>query len=147
MPAKQLRKRAPSSLTLFPARDPEILDAQATAQMLGISTHAVHGLFKKGELPGRKVARRWLTTRDAVLRWLKGSSEEDALTRAIANGDKNALAAALKSEGPGQEAAVILRLDRFCSSDNLRLRLPNHSHQQSGETLCPSANLASGGRS
>ena len=33
----------------------------------------------------------------SVLRWLKGSSEEDALTRALANGDQKALTAALKS--------------------------------------------------
>ena len=52
---------------------------------------------KKGELPGRKVARRWLTTRDMVLGWLKGASEQDTLARAIANGDQNALTAALKS--------------------------------------------------
>jgi hypothetical protein len=32
-----------------------------------------------------------------VLRWLKGSSEEDALAHAIANGDTKALTAALKS--------------------------------------------------
>jgi Helix-turn-helix domain len=68
---------------------------QATARMLGISTHAVDALFKTGELPGRKVARRWLTTRDAVLKWLKGSSEDDA--RALANGDQKALTAARKS--------------------------------------------------
>jgi hypothetical protein len=54
-------------------------------------------LFKRGELPGRKVARRWLTTRDAVLKWLKGSSEEDTLALAIANGAQKALTAALKS--------------------------------------------------
>lgn len=65
--------------------------------MLAISTHAVHDLFKKGELPGRKVARRWLTTRDTVLRCLKGSSEEDSLARAFTNGDKKAIAAALTS--------------------------------------------------
>jgi hypothetical protein len=65
--------------------------------MLGISTHAVYTLFKKGELPGRKVARRWLTTRELVMGWLKGASEQDTLARAIANGDRNALTAALKS--------------------------------------------------
>ena len=65
--------------------------------MLGISTHAVYDLFKHGELPGRKVARRWLTTRELVLGWLKGSSEEDSLARAIANSDKQALTAAFKS--------------------------------------------------
>ena len=65
--------------------------------MLGISTHVVYALFKKGELPGRKVARRWLTTRDLVIGWLKGASEQDTLARAIANGDQKALTAALTS--------------------------------------------------
>lgn len=100
MATRQTKPRTPSSLVLFPAtrdRDPEVLDVQATARMLGISTHAVYALFKKGELPGRKVARRWLTTRDSVLHWLKGSSEEDTLARAIANGDQKAITAALTS--------------------------------------------------
>ena len=100
MPTRRTKPLHPSCLSLFPvaeSKDPEVLDVQATARMLGISTHTVYALFKKGELPGRKVARRWLTTRDSVLRWLKGSSEEDALTRAIANGDKQAITAALKS--------------------------------------------------
>jgi Helix-turn-helix domain len=100
MPTRRTKASTSSSLPLFPVaetRDPEVLDVQATARMLGISTHAVYALFKTGELPGRKVARRWLTTRDSVLRWLKGSSEKDALTRAIANGDQKALTAALKS--------------------------------------------------
>jgi helix-turn-helix protein len=81
MPAKRPRTRAPSRRSLLPARDPEVLDAQATARLLGISTHAVYALFKKGELPGRKVARRWLTTRELVLGWLKGASEQDTLAR------------------------------------------------------------------
>jgi hypothetical protein len=100
MPARRPNTRTPSSLVLFPVaqdRDPGVLDVQATARMLGISTHAVYALFKTGELPGRKVARRWLTTRDSVLRWLQGSSEEDALARAIASGDQKAIPAALKS--------------------------------------------------
>ena len=93
-------KRANGQTTLFKPpvpRDPEILDVQATADMIGISKDAAYDLFKKGELPGRKVARRCLTTRDAILKWLKGSSEEDTLARAIANGDQKAITAALKS--------------------------------------------------
>jgi hypothetical protein len=97
MSASQPSTRAPASPSLFPTRDAEILDAQATARMLGVSTHAVYALFKKGELPGRKVARRRLTTRDMVLAWLKGASHEATLTRAIANGDKQALTATLKA--------------------------------------------------
>lgn len=102
MATRRTRAHTPQSRTLFPLpkdhdRDPDVIDVQATARILGISTRAVYTLFKKGELPGRKVARRWLTTRDAVLKWLKGSSEEDALTRALANGDKQALTKALAS--------------------------------------------------
>jgi hypothetical protein len=37
------------------------------------------------------------TPQHDLLRWLKGSSEEDTLARAIANGDQKALTAALKS--------------------------------------------------
>lgn len=97
MAASRPRTRAPSSPSLFPTRDPDILDVEATAHMLDISTHAVYALFKKGELPGRKVARRWLTTRELVMGWLKGASEQDTLARAIANGDQKALTAALTS--------------------------------------------------
>jgi excisionase family DNA binding protein len=96
MAAKRTKGQTPLFKPPVP-RDPEILDVQATADMIGISKDAVYDLFKKGELPSRKVARRWLTTRDTVLRWLKGSSEEDALVRAIANGDQKALSAVLKS--------------------------------------------------
>jgi excisionase family DNA binding protein len=100
MPRLGTKARRPSPLSLFPMaqdRDPEVLDVQGAARMLGISMHAVYALFKNGEMPGRKVARRWLTPRDSVLRWLKGSSEEGMLARAIANGDQKALTAALKS--------------------------------------------------
>ena len=57
---------------------------QATARMLGISTHAVYALFKKSDLPGRKVARRWLTARDSVLRWvLRAYAAASASTRSV----------------------------------------------------------------
>jgi hypothetical protein len=100
MPTWRANTPCSAILSLFPVaqgRDPKVLDVQATARMLGISTHAAYALFKKGELPGRKVARRWLTTRDSMLNWLKGSSAEDTLARATANGDTHALTTALIS--------------------------------------------------
>jgi excisionase family DNA binding protein len=62
-----------------------------------VSTDTVYDLLKPGQLPGRKVGRKWLTTRNAVLRWIKSSSEHDTLARSIEGGDRNALAKALKS--------------------------------------------------
>jgi excisionase family DNA binding protein len=75
----------------------EILDVHMTAELLTVSTDTVYDLFKKGELPGRKVGRKWLTTRSAVLHWIESTSHEDTLARAIEQGDAKALAAALKN--------------------------------------------------
>ena len=86
--------RKPQKLVLRSpaAKTSEILDVHMTAELLTVSPDTIYDLFKKGELPGRK----WLTTRTAVLRWIKNSAEEDTLARAIEQGDVKALAAALK---------------------------------------------------
>jgi excisionase family DNA binding protein len=94
MPTRKPRKlvlRSPTSKTS------EILDVHMTAELLTVSPDTIYDLFKTGELPGRKVGRKWLTTRTAVLRWIENSAEEDTLARAIEQGDAKALAAALKS--------------------------------------------------
>jgi excisionase family DNA binding protein len=70
---------------------------QRPRALLTVSPDVVYDLFKKGELPARKVGRKWLTTRSAVLRWIENSAEEDTLTRAIEQVDAKALAAALKN--------------------------------------------------
>ena len=93
------RKRAPA---ISAARLPEVLDVHMTAQFLTVSADTVYDLFQRGDLPGRKVGREWLTTKTAVLRWLEQSTkhntetQEDAvLARAIENGDRAALVAAM----------------------------------------------------
>jgi excisionase family DNA binding protein len=57
-----------------------VLDVQMTAELLTVSADTVYDLFKRGELPGRKVGRKWLTTRNAVLRWIESSSEDDTIS-------------------------------------------------------------------
>ena len=42
---------------------------------LTVSPDTVYDVFKRGELPGRKVGRKWITTRNAVLRWIESSLE------------------------------------------------------------------------
>jgi excisionase family DNA binding protein len=79
------------------AKTSDILDVHMTAELLTVSPDMVYDLFRKGELPGRKVGRKWLTTRSAVLQWIESTSEEDRLARAIEQGDRQALAAALKA--------------------------------------------------
>jgi excisionase family DNA binding protein len=67
------------------------------AELLTVSLDTVYDLFKRGELPGRKVGRKWLTTRNALLRWIESSSENNTLVRAIERGDRHAITNALKS--------------------------------------------------
>jgi excisionase family DNA binding protein len=68
-----------------------------TAELLIVSPDTVYDLFKKGELPGRKIGRKWLTARSAVLLWIESTSQEDTLARAIEQDDAKALADALKN--------------------------------------------------
>jgi excisionase family DNA binding protein len=68
-----------------------------TAEILIVSPDTVYDLFKKGELPGRKIGRKWLTARSAVLLWIESTSQEDTLARAIEQDDAKALADALKN--------------------------------------------------
>lgn len=81
----------------MPARSPEVLDVRMAAALLTVSPDTVYELFARGELPGRKVGRKWITTKAAVLRWIESSSTQDTLTRAIERGDREALAEALNS--------------------------------------------------
>jgi excisionase family DNA binding protein len=92
MPTKPKRKRAVSR---GPVRSPEVLDVQGAAALLTVSADTVYNLFQKGELPGRKVGRKWITTKTAVLRWIENTSAGDTLARAIQSGDADALARAM----------------------------------------------------
>lgn len=94
MPIKKPRKRTPPIVN---TKASEILDVHMTVELLTVSLDTVYDLIKKGELPGRKVGRKWLTTRSAVLRWIESTSQEDILARAIEQGNPQALAAALKA--------------------------------------------------
>ena len=95
MPVKAKKKPARHAVPL--PRNPDILDVHKAAELLTVSADTVYDLFKSGELPGRKVGRKWITTRAALLRWIEGSFSADAVERAIKAGDKGALAVALKA--------------------------------------------------
>ena len=80
-----------------PTRSPEVLDVHGAAALLMVSVDTAYDLFGRGELPGRKVGRKWLTTRSAVLRWIANTSTDDALARALERGDGEALAKAMNN--------------------------------------------------
>ena len=80
-----------------PARSPDVLDVHGAAALLTVSADTVYDLFARGELPGRKVGRKWITTKAAVLRWIEASATNDTLGRAIEDGNAEALAKAMNS--------------------------------------------------
>jgi excisionase family DNA binding protein len=84
-------------------RWPDVLDVHLTAQLLTVSADTVYDLLQRGDLPGRKVGRKWLTTKTAVLKWLEQSAtprptatQETSLAQAIAQGDTAALVEAVR---------------------------------------------------
>jgi excisionase family DNA binding protein len=78
-------------------RNTEILDVHKAAALLTVSTDTVYDMFKSGELPARKVGRKWITTRAALTRWIEGSVVSEAAERALYAGDKAALTKMLQS--------------------------------------------------
>jgi two-component system, sensor histidine kinase PdtaS len=83
MPIRRPRTRPTASASPQPA---EILDVHMTAALLTVSPDTVYDLFKAGELPGRKVGRKWLTTRRAILRWMERPFAPGAPPAAAAGG-------------------------------------------------------------
>src|SRR5437588_12073043 len=89
------RKTKHHRKSVAPPRPRDVLDVHATAELLTVCADTVYDLFAKGELPGRKVGRKWLTTKSAVLRWIEASSNHDTVGRAIESGDIGALTKAM----------------------------------------------------
>jgi excisionase family DNA binding protein len=90
-----MQTNAKAKRIIAPARPAEVLDVQGAAALLTVSPDTIYDLFQKGELPGRKVGRKWITTKAAVLRWIENTSADDALARAVERGDRDALTKAL----------------------------------------------------
>lgn len=95
MPSKPKQKR--TSPAQAPQRVAEVLDVKGTAALLTVGSDTVYALFTSGELPGRKVGRKWITTKTAVLRWIESTASTDTLARRIEEGDSEALAQAMNS--------------------------------------------------
>ena len=66
MKKKQKRGRA---TPLAPA-DPDVLNSEGAAEMLGVSKRLVVRLAGQDRIPGRKVGKEWRFRRTEILRWL-----------------------------------------------------------------------------
>ncbi len=74
----------------------------------------VYDLFAKGELPGRKVGRKWITTKAAVLRWIENTSGDDSLARAVERGDMGALTRAM-NKGKVRDDQLVKNSRALCN--------------------------------
>jgi two-component system, sensor histidine kinase PdtaS len=101
MPAKRPRTR----FTASPApQTAEILDVHMTAELLTVSPDTVYDLLKAGELPGRKVGRKWLTTRRAILRWMESPFAPSAQPAGTVESPATHGAPGTATNGPGWPA-------------------------------------------
>ena len=88
---KPHRKKQAHSRKKHGTRKPDILDVHGIAALLTVSTDTVYELLASGQLPGRKVGRKWLTTRNAVMRWVEQSMAAETAHRSARAGHKAAL--------------------------------------------------------
>lgn len=54
---------------------PDIITAERIAEETGVALASVRNWFRTGQLPGRKIARRWTTTRAALTTFLDAAGE------------------------------------------------------------------------
>ncbi len=58
-------------------RDVDVLNAHDAAKLLGVSVWSVYAAVNRQELPHRRLGRRLLFSRRALVRWLEGASLRD----------------------------------------------------------------------
>jgi excisionase family DNA binding protein len=64
---------------LAPGRDPEVMDADELATFLGVDRKTVYDYAGRGEIPHRRLGKRLLFSRTAIVAWLgacKAASRE-----------------------------------------------------------------------
>lgn len=65
--------------------DSEILDIDAAAKCLGVSSNCIYILARKGKIPATKVGKTWRFHRGTLLDWVAGSGETSQLERILKN--------------------------------------------------------------
>ena len=57
--------------------DPEILNIEQAAELLGVSVKTFHKVLHSEELPARKVGREWKFSRRALIDWVGSGKSSD----------------------------------------------------------------------
>lgn len=74
----------PSSASYFGVLD--VLTAREAATLLRISNDSLYAAANRGDLPHRRIGRRMLFSRRALVAWLEGASPRNADTEKLYGG-------------------------------------------------------------
>lgn len=66
-----------------PSSPIEILTGPQVAVLLGLDSKTVYASAARGELPARKLGRRWIFERGAILAWLRETRSEPPVDREV----------------------------------------------------------------
>ena len=72
-------KRKPRKQTRPIPADPEILNADGAAAVLGITKRTLLQMAREGRIPGTKLGREWRFLRSALRRHVAGAADADTL--------------------------------------------------------------------
>ena len=61
-------------MTLPKEPDPDVLTVHQAAKLLGLGVHTVYEAAGRLEIPHRRIGRRILFSREAILAWLHGNN-------------------------------------------------------------------------
>ena len=95
---------------------PGVVGVEEMASLLGKSVHAVRDAARRGDIPGRKVGRRWTFVRERVIDYLAQADEGEQDGRRERNEERGvpprrSLVAADPIQGPGREEQAIPPFD------------------------------------
>ncbi|QDU84226.1 Helix-turn-helix domain protein [Planctomycetes bacterium Pla163] len=82
------------------SRDPEILNIEEAAKLLGVSVKTFNKVLHSQELPARKIGREWKFSRQALIDWV-GSGRSADFYRDAASEERATESSAAKVDDSG----------------------------------------------
>lgn len=92
------------------SNDPEILNLEEAAALLGVSVKTFNKVLHSQTIPARKIGREWKFSRRALIDWV-GSGKSDEFYRELPNQEEESAAALPSSEERRRTSGWRLELD------------------------------------
>lgn len=92
------------------SNDPEILNLEEAAALLGVSVKTFNKVLHSQTIPARKIGREWKFSRRALIDWV-GSGKSDEFYRELPNQEDDSAPALPSSEERRRTSGWRLELD------------------------------------